>query len=113
MNARLLARYGGNVTLSRITPGVPDPEAPWNPVEPTITTESIRFIATEAGAEWVSQGVILAGDLVGVMAVPVTLNPTVPGDTITAGGGTYTILRAEPVHSDPGGVIHFAVQGRA
>ncbi|MDN5872790.1 MAG: hypothetical protein L0H29_00205 [Sinobacteraceae bacterium] len=93
-------------------PGTPNPEEPWLPVDPTITTETLQFIATEAQAEWVSTGVIMAGDLTGIMAVPTTLNPPLPGDTITAGGKTYTLMRASPVHSDPGDVIHFTIQGR-
>lgn len=114
VNDRLMSRYGGTAKLTRMTPGVPDPNAPWIPVAPIETSEDLAFIATEAGAEWVSQGVVLAGDLTGIMAVPATaaLNPPMPGDTITAGGKEYVLLRAEPVHSDPNGVIHYNVQGR-
>lgn len=112
VNDRLMSRYGGTVKLSRYTPGVPDPNAPWIPVAPIETSEDLAFIATAAGAEWVSQGVVLVGDLVGMLAVPVTLNPPLPGDTITAGGKGYILLRAEPVDSDPGSAVHYAIQGR-
>ncbi|CAM5476231.1 hypothetical protein FALB51S_03345 [Frigidibacter albus] len=112
LSSRLLARFGGDVTLSRSVPGVPNPAAPWLPVTPTITTEIVRFIAQAAAVEWVNAGLIQAGDLTGVMAAPLVITDPQPGDTITAAGRTYTIMRAEPVDSDPGGVIHFAVQGR-
>lgn len=114
VNARLLTRYGGQVELKRVTPGVPNPDTPWIPVEPVTVAETVQFIATGASAEWVSTGVVIAGDLTGVMAVPVTagLNPPLPGDVVTAGGKAYTLLRAEPVHSDPNAVLHFAVHGR-
>lgn len=112
MNARLLARYGGTITLARTTPGTVDPSQPWVPVQPVTVSEQVLFIVQAAAVEWVNAGLILAGDLVGTMAVPATLNPPLPGDTITAGGKTYTLLRAEPVDSEPGEAIHFTVQGR-
>lgn len=116
MNARLLARYGGPATLTRVVPGaLIDPEQPWLGNGPsTYITEDVPFIRTEAGVEFVSTGVIVAGDLVGIMAVPQTaeLNPPKLTDLINAGGKLYTILRFEPVHSDPNGVIHYRVHGR-
>lgn len=115
MNTRLLARYGGNVTLSRWTPGEPDPDPRAPPPEPVLTSETLLFIATDAASELLAAGKIQAGDLVGVMAVPATaaLNPPKLMDLIAAGGVTYTILGVSPVHSDPGDVIHYAIQGRA
>ncbi|MCB5409449.1 hypothetical protein [Pseudogemmobacter faecipullorum] len=107
-----MSRYGGTVKLSRFTPGVPVPGHEHIPVAPVETSEDLAFIVTAAGAEWVSQGVVQVGDLVGVLAVPLTLNPPLPGDRITASGKGYILLRAEPVDSDPCSAIHYAIQGR-
>ena len=115
LNARLLAKYGGDVVLSRLTEG-PPPENPWDPPSPPVLiSETLRLIATAAEAELVAASMVHADDLLGVLAVPETaeLNPPLPADTITVGGESYTILSASPVHSRPGEAIHFTVQARA
>lgn len=115
LNDRLLTRYGGNVTLSRVVPGTPSPNPKDPPPEPVLVSEVLRFIATAADTELLAAGKIQAGDLTGIMAVPATpaLNPPKLLDVIEAGGSFYTLLAVSPVHSDPGGVIHYAIQARS
>lgn len=115
MNGRLFARFAGSVTLSRVTgEEYIDASKPWLGKTYTTTTETVQFIATAAAAEYVTAGTIQAGDIVGLLAVPTNaaLNPPVLGATITVGGVAVPLLRVEPVHSDPGQVLHYAVVGR-
>ena len=84
LNARLLAKYGGDVVISRVTEG-PEPENPWDPPsEPVTISETLRFIATGADTELVAATVMLADDLVGVLAVPETLDEPKVLDTLFA-----------------------------
>ncbi|RKF22727.1 hypothetical protein D6851_05890 [Altericroceibacterium spongiae] len=113
VNARLLTRYGGDVTLSRLTEG-PPPQNPWDPPSTSvIVSEALRFIATDAATELVASGVVLADDLLGVMALPgaALVEPKI-GDTVTADGKAYTLLSAKPVHSVAGDAIHYAIHAR-
>ncbi|MCL6251116.1 hypothetical protein M3P36_08685 [Altererythrobacter sp. KTW20L] len=115
VNARLLAKYGGDVVLSRFMPGAP-PVNEWDPPNPPVEiSETLRFIATAAETELVAASMVQVDDLLGVLAAPVTeeLNPPLPADTISVGSESYTILSASAVHSRPGGALHFAVQARA
>lgn len=114
VNARLLARYGGDVVLSRLVPGEP-PVNEWDPPNPPVTiSETLRFIATAAETELVAASMVQADDLLGVLAVPETaeLNPPLPADELTVGGESYTILSASPVHSRPGEAVHHQIQAR-
>lgn len=113
-NDRLLAKYGGDVVLSRFVPG-PPPENEWDPPsEPIEVSETLRFIATGAATELVAAAMMQADDLVGVLAVPETaeLNPPLPADTVTVDGEVLTILTVAPVHSRPGEAIHYQIQAR-
>ena len=115
VNARLLAKYGSDIVLSRTVPGAP-PVNEWDPPNPPVTiSETLRFVATGAKTELVAAAMMQADDLVGVLAVPETaeLNPPEPTDLLTVDGEPYTIMTAAPVHSRAGEAIHYAVQARA
>ena len=76
----------GQITLSRSVPGAPNPAAPWEPVTPTVTTETLkgaargvdaRLVGTEVGG-----AVILASDKQVTCAPPSIAYQ--PGDTTLA-----------------------------
>lgn len=113
LNARLLASYGGDVTLTRLTAG-PPPAQPWDPPsDPVLVSEALPFIATDVASELLASGVVLVDDLYGVLAVPsAELAEPQVGDTVTASGTAYTVLTAKPVHSAAGQAIHYALHAR-
>ncbi|MGB7411969.1 MAG: hypothetical protein WA910_12555 [Sphingopyxis granuli] len=113
LNARLLARYGGTVVLSRNFPGEP-PVNEWDPPNPPVTvSETLGFIVTKAAVDLLAADMVLSSDLVGIMATPAgQLGKPKITDTVTAGGKEYTVLDVQPVDADPAGVIHYAIQAR-
>lgn len=111
MTARLMARYGGNATLTRSTPGVGG--QPWDPVEPILTHFTVQVIETGVELDLQPGSLIHAGDLVAVMLPHADLAPK-QVDGLTVGGTTYTILSVHPVRAKPEGpVIHYVLHGRA
>lgn len=89
----------GEITLSRTTPGTPDEDEPWVPVEPTVTTETLdgavrgvdkRLVGTEAGST-----VILASDLIAICTVP-TMGYTA-GDVLSVDGVPVHIVSVENI----------------
>jgi len=64
----------GAITLTRLTPGTPNPTTPWEPVTPTKQTETLRGAVSGVSAELVGAGegsaVILASDRAAICAVP-------------------------------------------
>lgn len=89
-----LGSVGNSLTLSRSTPGVPDPEQPWVPVEPVVISEAVSQFGDGSG-QFRSGEVVIASDFEFMIAVPLTITPQ-PGDTITAGGIASTIIKADP-----------------
>jgi len=84
----------GVITLTRSTPGTPNPNAPWEPVEPTTQTVTIngavrgvseRLIGTEVG-----DAVILASDKQAICEVP-SIEYTA-GDVLAVDGKPVHIL---------------------
>ena len=110
LNARLLARYGGEVVLSRQMEGEP-PANEWDPPNPpVIVSETVKFISTASNTDLVAAGMITDNDLTGMMMPPIgPLGEPEPGDTIDDGVTVYTVMSAAPVDSDPGSVIHYAI----
>lgn len=109
---RILERHGGDVVLSRTVVGEYDPAT--GTASTTTTSETLRFIATTASDTLKAASLIHASDLTGMLQPPGSaLGRPLPGDTITAGGLTHTILTAEPVQREVGDVVHFVVQARA
>lgn len=89
----------GEITLSRTTPGTPDEDEPWVPVEPTVTTETLdgavrgvdkRLVGTEAGST-----VILASDRQAIVTVP-AMNYTA-GDVLSVDGVPVHVVSVENI----------------
>lgn len=84
----------GVITLTRTTPGTPDPEAPWVPVDPTEQTVTLdgavtgvdsRLVGTEAGS-----AVIRASDRQCIATVPSIGYQA--GDVLSIDGQAVSIL---------------------
>ena len=100
--ARLLApeKYGqGVIILARSTPGTPNPNALWEPVTPTVTTETLkgaargvdsRLVGTEVGG-----AVILATDKQIICAPPVMQYQA--GDTLSIDGVPVHVISVENI----------------
>lgn len=99
---RLLApeKYGqGVIVLARSTPGTPNEEAPWEPVTPTVTTETLkgaasgvdsRLVGTEVGS-----AVILATDKQIICAPPAMQYQA--GDTLSIDGVPVHVISVERI----------------
>lgn len=104
----------GNLTLTRTTPGTPDEDEPWVPVEPTVTTETLdgavrgvdkRLVGTEAGST-----VILASDLIAICTVP-TMGYTA-GDVLSVDGTPVHIISVERIPSaGVAAAVKFLIRG--
>lgn len=67
---RLLGRFQqGEVVLTRSMPGEPDPDRPWQPVEPVEQSESLQAVVSGA-QEYADGQTVLETDLRIVAAVP-------------------------------------------
>lgn len=89
----------GVILLARSTPGTPNPNAPWEPVTPTVTTEVLkgaargvdsRLIGTEVGG-----AVILATDKQVICAPPVMQYQA--GDTLSIDGVPVHVIAVEKI----------------
>ena len=108
LTARLVARFGGSATLTRAS--VVD-GSPFAPVLGS-TDYAVQLIETGAEATNRNGTLVETGDLVAAMLPHPEVSPKT-GDRLTAGGVAYTVLRVEPVRSDPAGdVIHWRIEGR-
>ena len=110
MTARLMARYGGAATLTRIAPG--EGGTPWAPAPETVAAHAVQIIETGHELDLQEGSVIQAGDLVAVMLPHADVTPA-PVDRLTIGAAVFTLLSVRPVRSDPEGPpIHFVLHGR-
>lgn len=89
-----LADVGNTLTITRETPGVPDPEKPWVPVQPTTISETVPQIGEGSGA-FRSGETIISTDFEFMISVPSTLVPKV-GDGVLAGGSASTVVKVDP-----------------
>jgi hypothetical protein len=89
----------GVIVLARSTPGTPNPNAPWEPVTPTVTTETLkgaargvdsRLVGTEVGG-----AVILASDRQVICAPPAMQYQA--GDTLSIDGVPVHVIAAEKI----------------
>ena len=104
----------GQITLSRSVPGAPNPAAPWEPVTPTVTTETLkgaargvdaRLVGTEVGG-----AVILASDKQVTCAPPSIAYQ--PGDTLAIDGVPMHILSVQKLPAAGTTVaVRFLVRG--
>lgn len=115
MQARLHDRYGGAAILPRTTQEErPDDWPIWEPWEGgTVTVNhELSFIESRARDEWISGGLVLVTDLVGILMPHEDVTPEL-ADTLIVDGTSYTILSLKPVRSDPDGpILHYEVQAR-
>lgn len=89
----------GVIALVRSTPGTPNPNAPWEPVTPTVTTETLkgaargvdsRLVGTEVGG-----AVILATDRQVICAPPAMQCHA--GDTLSIDGVPVHVIAVEKI----------------
>lgn len=89
----------GTITLTHAIPGVPDPAKPWEPVEPTTQTETLRGAVRGISAQLVGTAVgdtvLVATDRVATCAVP-SIEYTA-GDTLTVDGKGMNVLAVEKI----------------
>lgn len=87
----------GQIVLSHSVPGTPNPAKPWEPVEPTVTTETLkgaargvdaRLVGTEVGGT-----VVLASDKQVTCAPPAI--DYAAGDTLTIDGVPMHIIAVQ------------------
>ncbi|WP_442596309.1 hypothetical protein ACSBPU_05595 [Parapusillimonas sp. JC17] len=101
----------GAITLTHTTPGVSDPTKPWEPVEPTKQTETLRcavrgvdarLVGTEMGS-----AVLLATDRVAICEVPAI--EYTAGDTLAVDERPVIVLAVEkiPAAGTPSAVKFF------
>ena len=112
MTARLVARYGGNATLSRTT-YIPNPTEPWNDGETITATYTVQVIETGVELDLQPGSLIHAGDLVAAMLPHAEVVPK-QIDRLQMGDRGYSILSVRPVRANPEGpVIYYVLHGRA
>lgn len=71
MATELLTEFAqGQVSITRVTPGAPDPDAPWVPVEPTTQTATLAAVVNGVSKQFIDGESVLASDLEVLFAVP-------------------------------------------
>ena len=86
----------GVVTLTRVTPGTPDPLTPWLPGTPTTASHDLdatvaAVTVDQANAKFIDGTVITTADLLVTCAVPAVI-PAMT-DTLTLDGAVRTIKK--------------------
>jgi hypothetical protein len=102
---RQIKRYGsGTVTLTRSTPGAPDPETPWTPGAPTLAVYDLDARVDGVSDDDLKDTSIVATDLK-VIASPkardadgdvVDIDPQM-SDVVTIDGAAKTVKKIEAV----------------
>lgn len=101
----------GELKLTRITPGVPDPDRPWDPVEPITETVTINGAVSGVSAQLVGtqvgDAVLSATDRVAITEVP-SIEYTA-GDVLSVDGKPVIVLavRNIPAAGTPSAVKFF------
>jgi len=94
----------GTVTLTRSTPGTPDPETPWTPGTPTLVVYSLDARVDGVSDDDLTDTSIVSSDLV-VIASPIArdadgdaveIDPRM-SDVITIDGGAKVVKKIEAV----------------
>lgn len=89
----------GMLGLTRVTPGVPDPDQPWLPVQPVRQTVTLRGAVRGIGAELVGANmngtVLVASDRQAICAVP-SIDYTA-GDVLTVDGVPVHVIAVENI----------------
>lgn len=107
----------GTVTLTRSTPGTPEPETPWIPGAPTLTTYTLDARVDGVSEDYVDDVTIVASDLM-VIASPkaraddgstVDVVPQMT-DVVTIDGEEKTVKKVEAIPaSGDAAVFHIFV----
>lgn len=87
------------MTLTRTTPGVPDPDQPWVPVTPTVETFDCLGWEEDWSAFYLANDLVQSGSKKVCILVPTLAVEPQLGDEITVRGLTYTIVG--PSKTDP------------
>lgn len=96
----------GTITLTRSTPGTPDPSTPWIPAEPTTVVYTLDARANGVAVDYVDEVTVVASDLM-VIASPkaraaggavVDIEPHMT-DALHIDGAYKAIKRIDPVPS--------------
>ncbi len=89
----------GQIVLTSITPGTPDPAKPWEPVSPTKTTQTLRGAVKGVSSKLVGvaagETVIVATDKEAITEVPSVAYKA--GDTLSVDGKEVRVLSAQPL----------------
>ena len=89
----------GVIVLARSTPGTPNEEAPWEPVTPTVTTETMKGAARGVDSRLVGSevggAVILATDKQVICAPPAMSYQA--GDTLSIDGVPVHVIAVERI----------------
>lgn len=101
--AAILKRWNtGTVTLTRTTPGTPDPSTPWIPGTPTTAVYTLDAVVKGVAADYVDETTILASDLMVVASPKATLAGAPAGivplmqDVLHIDGAEKAIKKIEP-----------------
>ncbi|WP_321340953.1 hypothetical protein [Breoghania sp.] len=98
-----------DVTVRRITPGEPDPEEPWVPVEDVVTDFPCKGFTESYSETYLATGVVLSGDVKVVVLFPTLSTMPAPGDLVLVRGETYSVVNVAP---DPA-LATLEIQARA
>lgn len=99
-----------DATLTRVTPGTPDPEEPWVPVADTTVAHSCKAIVESYSDYQIANSLVDANDRkVLILANSLAVVPDVATDTITIRGQTYALVGE--VKTDPATAV-WEIRGR-
>ena len=89
----------GELKLTRVTPGTPDPATPWIPVQPQTTTQTLKGAVRGVDSKLVGTerngAVLVSSDLVAITEVPSIDYEA--GDVLSIDGKEVTVLDVEPI----------------
>ena len=89
----------GELKLTRVTPGSPNPLDPWKPVQPQTTTQTLKGAVRGVDSKLVGTerngAVLLSSDLVAITEVPSIDYEA--GDVFSIDGKDVTVLDVEPI----------------
>lgn len=105
---RLLVRFNqGEVKITRMTPGVPDPATPWIPGPPVITEETLKATVRRVEQKYVDGALIVGTEDQVTFAVP-SFEPTM-ADQFTVDGVVRVLkdLRSIPAAGTPVAYLAF------
>jgi hypothetical protein len=102
----LIAEFGEVSKVRRVIPGVPDPAAPWKPVQPTtievpVTAVWLNYNLQSSGELYVGGSLVKTGDKK-VLVAALDISDITPSDLLVrADGSVYKVANAKLL--DPNG----------